>query len=100
MLKMNQIKVNFWSMLVTPRNARNPLLVSPPEPPVVIPPIRPQDIEVAVCGAEKMAVNREEINQRIAKSGTDGWKNRNSLGFTETRWLIRILFFVLHENII
>jgi hypothetical protein len=45
------------------------LLVSPPEPPVIMPPIRPQDIEVAVCGAEKMANMREEINQRIAKSG-------------------------------
>ena len=43
--------------------------MTPPDPPVVIPPIRPQDIEVAVCGAEKMAAARENVNQRIARSG-------------------------------
>ena len=50
--------------------------MTPPDPPVVIPPIRPQDIEVAVCGAEKMAAARENVNQRIARSGeVQFWKD-------------------------
>ena len=68
-MKLVYSSLVFSLILVLPRSVRKSLLVSPPEPTVKVPPIRPQDIEVAVCGAEKMAATREEINQRVSRSG-------------------------------
>jgi len=56
-------------LLVSPNPSPKPLLQSPPEPPVRIPPLKTEDILFASQNAEKLSEERKAIHQKLSRSG-------------------------------
>ncbi len=54
---------------VSPNPSPRPLLQSPPEPPVHVPPLKTEDIVMAAKGADRVAEERKAIHQRLSRSG-------------------------------